>query len=471
MFLLNYDIVEEIAKTQQAVVFKGYHKNDPGRCLVIKVFRTSHLSGYIKSQFQHKIEHLRVIDDPCIIIPSSLEEQGSNCFVTYDHYDGIPLDQFAASQSKISLDLFFAVGCKLVQALDKVHESGIIHGGIKPHNILVHPQTLNYALIDFISTVDVRNVSHFIFDPSFIRGTLCYTSPEQTGRISHRVSFNSDLYSLGVVFYEILTGRVPFLSDDPLELIHSHLAEEPCPLDRLNSDIPPVLCSIIAKLLRKEPEKRYQSCKGLLADLIRCRDEYSATGTIKEFPLENIVYVPRITFISKMVGREKESNTILQEFEHAAKGTFRAIMISGFSGIGKTRLIQELQKPILKYRGYFTSGKFDVYEKNNPYSSLIQAFRNLLRTILTESDASVAVWKERVLKAVGKNGRVLTDVLPELEILIGQQPEVAELPPVESLNRFRDIFSRFLSSWPQKKIPLPCLQMIFNGATLPPLTF
>ena len=204
----------------------------------------------------------------------------------------------------------------------------------------------------------------------------------------------------------------------------------------------------------KEPEKRYQSSYGLLADLIRCRDEYAAAGTIGEFPLESFVSTHRVTFISRMVGRDREAEAILEEYEQVAGGQFRSMFISGLSGIGKTRLIQELQKPIVKHRGYFTSGKFDVYQKNIPYSSLIQALRNLMRTFLTESDERVALWKNRILAAVGKNGKVLTDVVPELQILIGPQPEVPTLPPVESLNRFHDVFDRFLTCLASEENPL-----------------
>ena len=358
------------------------------------------------------------------------------------------------TRSKVSLKDFLNVACGLALAIEKVHEAGIIHGGIKPHNILVNGNTLDIRLVDFISAIDVRDVSHFIYDKSFIRDTLAYTSPEQTGRINHRVVFSSDLYSLGIVFYEMLTGRLPFLSDDPLELIHQHLAREAPKVHELNPDVPIAVSNIIAKLMLKEPEKRYQRSKGLFDDLTQCIEELSATGTIRPFPLEKSVSTHRVTFISKMVGRDREAELILSEYEKVARGEFRSLLISGLSGIGKTRLIQELQKPIVKHRGYFTSGKFDVYQKNIPYSSLIQALSNLMRTFLTESDERVAVWKSKILNAVGQNGKVLTDVIPELEILIGTQPEVKQLPPVESLNRFHDVFDRFLGCLASEENPL-----------------
>ena len=454
MIITNYEIIEKLAEAPQAAIYKAYHKKNPDRLLVLKILKADGLSDYKKSQFRQKIEHLRVLNDSLVITPVSLGDKEGVCFITQDYYEGVTLDCLMGAPSRISLNDFFTIACRLAKALEAVHEAGIIHGGLKPHNILVDGSTLDIRLIDFFSAVDVRDISHFVYERSFIRHTLAYTSPEQTGRINHRVVFSSDLYSLGIVFYELLTGRLPFFSDDPLELIHAHLAKEAPRVHEVNPNIPVALSNVVAKLMLKQPEKRYQSAGGLLADLLRCRDEFSAIGTIREFPLESCFLTQRVAFISKMVGREREAELILDEYEQVARGAFRALFISGLSGIGKTRLIQELQKPIVKHRGYFTSGKFDVYQKNIPYSSLIQALKNLTRTFLTESDERVMLWKNKILKAVGRNGKVLTDVIPELEILIGPQPGVKQLPPVEALNRFHDLFDRFLTCLASEENPL-----------------
>ena len=310
-------------------------------------------------------------------------------FIAREYFEGMPINEWAATQDKISLNDFFTISCLLAQALNKVHEAGIIHGGIKPHNILIHPKSLDIRLTDFISFLDVREVSHFIYDRSFVEGTLAYTSPEQTGRINHRVDFASDLYSLGIIFYELLTRKLPFFSLDPLELIHSHLAEEAADVNQVNPEIPEMLSEIVSKLILKQPEKRYQSGAGLLADLVQCRNEYSAKKVITKFPLGRHDFTHRVIFVSKMVGRDAEAKIILGEYDQTAAGNFRSLFISGLPGIGKTRLIQELQRPIVEHRGYFTSGKFDLYQKNIPYSALIQALRNLIRTFLTESDERV----------------------------------------------------------------------------------
>ncbi|MFA6435368.1 MAG: AAA family ATPase [Elusimicrobiales bacterium] len=454
MEITNYELLDKVAEAPHAVVYKAYRKREPGRLLTLKLLKANKLSEHKKLQFRQKIEHLKTLNHPLIITPLSLGEKDGVSFITQDHFDGVTLDTLIKTDGGIPLKDFFAAACDLSRALEKVHDAGIVHGGIKPHNILINEKTRELRLIDFLSGVDVEDVSHFIYDRSFIRDGLAYTSPEQTGRINHRMVFSSDLYSLGIVLYEMLTGRLPFYSDDPLELIHHHLAREAAPVHELNPDIPGPLSGIVSKLLLKEPEKRYQSAKGLFEDLAFCRDEMEKSGAVRAFPLEKSVFTHRTAFISKMVGRGSEAEKILGEYEKTAKGAFRAMLISGLSGIGKTRLIQELQKPIVEHRGYFTSGKFDVYQKNIPYSSLIQALSGLTRTFLTESDERAAMWKGKILAAVGPNGKVLTDVIAELKILIGAQPEVKPLPPVESLNRFHDLFDRFLGSLASEENPL-----------------
>ncbi|MFI3155908.1 MAG: AAA family ATPase [Methylococcaceae bacterium] len=452
--LQAYVLTEKLGESLQSQVYKGYHKSLPEQPLVLKLLKL--LSGWDEQSrhLQQKIERLKVLHDPRACTPMALNSDADVHFIVQPWFAGQTLADWTIQHPSVDLTDFFTIACALADTLQSVHEAGITHGGIKPHNILVQPGTLTLRLTDFITPLDIRDVSHFIYDPEFVRGTLAYTSPEQTGRINYRVDFSTDLYSMGIVFYELLTGKLPFFSTDPLELIHSHLAEEAPKVHESNADIPYQLSNIIAKLAFKQPEKRYQSAAGLLADLIRCRDDYSATGTITEFPVGLRDRTKRMIFISKMVGRHAECELIRHEYDEVMRGTFRSVFISGLSGIGKTRLIQELQKPLVRHRGYFTSGKFDQYQKNIPYSSLIQALRNLMRTFLTESDAQVAQWQSKILDAVGSDGRVIIDVVPELEFIIGVQPEVAHLPPVEARNRFNNLFGRFLACLADEAHPL-----------------
>jgi len=447
----NYIVTEKLGESLQALVFKGYHKHVPDQPLIIKLLS----SGDDQSRhLRQKIERLKVLHDPRVNTPLALESYGDQQFIVQPWFAGQPLNCWAKQQGKLDLNDFFTLACTLADTLQAVHDAGITHGGIKPHNILIQPGTLSLRLTDFITPLDIRDVSHFIYDPEFVRHTLAYTSPEQTGRINYRVDFSTDLYSLGIVFYELLTGQLPFFSSDPLELIHSHLAEETPKVNQLKPQIPQALADIIAKLTIKQPEKRYQSASGLLADLTRCKKEYTSTGTVSAFTVGQHDRSRRVIFISKMVGRQAESQLIQQQYNEVISGKFRSVFISGLSGIGKTRLIQELQKPLVKNRGYFTSGKFDQYQKNIPYSSLIQALRNLMRIFLTESDLQVQQWREKILDVVENNGSVICDVLPELEFIIGRQPDVPHLPPVEARNRFNNLFGRFLACLASEDNPL-----------------
>lgn len=450
----HYTLLEKIGEGPQSIIYKGYYKNMPHRLLTIKVIKSSLLSESQKKYFLQKIEHLKVLPDERLMPPLTFHDSKDLQYITRLYFDGISLDKWGNQQGEVKLDDFLTIAMSMADLLDKTHTSGIIHGGIKPHNILVDPKTLEVRIVDFITPLDVRNVSHFIYDKRFIEGTLAYTSPEQTGRINHRVEFTTDIYSLGVVFYELLTKKLPFATNDPLELIHSHLAEEAPYVHELNKNVPELLGLIIDKMLLKQPEKRYQGGKGLGSDLLRLRTELAKKDMVPNFNLGLNDRTHRINFISKMVGRDNEAELILNDYNEVANGAFKALFISGLSGIGKTRLIQELQKPIVRHQGYFSSGKFDVYQKNIPYSSLIQAFRNLTRTFLTESDERVEKWKTKILEAIGSNGRVITDVIPELQVLIGPQPEVRPLPPVESRNRFLDVFGRFLTCLATKESPL-----------------
>ncbi len=450
----NYIITEKLGESFQAVVFKGYHKHVPDQPLIVKLLKLLSSWDDQSRHLRQKIERLKVLHDPRVCTPLALESYGDQQFIVQPWFAGQPLNCWAKQQDQLDLNDFFTLACTLADTLQAVHDAGITHGGIKPHNILLQPGTLTLRLTDFITPLDIRDVSHFIYDPEFVRHTLAYTSPEQTGRINYRVDFSTDLYSLGIVFYELLSGQLPFFSSDPLELIHSHLAEETPRVNQLKPQIPQALADIIAKLTVKQPEKRYQSTAGLLADLNRCKKEYTATGKVSAFTVGQHDRSRRVIFISKMVGRQTESRLIQQQYNEVIGGKFGSVFISGLSGIGKTRLIQELQKPLVKNRGYFTSGKFDQYQKNIPYSSLIQALRNLIRIFLTESDGRVRQWRTKILEVVENNGSVIIDVLPELEFIIGPQPEVPHLPPVEARNRFNNLFGRFLACLASEDNPL-----------------
>jgi len=450
----HYQLLELMGESLESLVFKAVSKQRANDYYILKLFKHPIHQENQRRYLRQKVERLKIIHDERVITPYAFECFGEVQFLVKRYFSGFqPLSQWRG-QKAITIDDFLKIAGELALILNVVHDAGIIHGGVKPHNILIQPETLAVHLTDFITPIDIREISHFIYDQDFVEGTLAYTSPEQTGRINHRVDFSTDMYSLGIVFYQLLTGQLPFKSIDPLELIHSHLAEEAPPVHHVNKMLPPILGEIIAKMCLKEPEKRYQSCLGLYADLHRCAMEYSVSGSIPSFKIGLQDHRRRVIFISKMVGRMAEAKIVLQQYDRVTRGGFASVFISGLPGIGKTRLIQELQRPLVEHRGYFTSGKFDQYQKNIPYSSLLQAFRNLIRTLLTESDSQVNFWQKRILEAVGTQGKVICDVIPELIILIGTQPDVPNLPPVEARNRFNNLFGQFLACLAQRDYPL-----------------
>ncbi len=451
-----YNLLEQIGESFNATVFKAVKKDNADKFYTLK-FLTRPINSESQQRYlRQKVERLKIIHDPRVISPISFDCFNHVQFIVRDFFPGKPLIDFMRNETrKISLEQFFSIAEELALAVNAVHEAGIIHASIKPNNILIQPETNTIRLVDFLNPIDIQEISHFIYDKDFVENTLAYISPEQTGRINHRVDFSTDIYSLGIVFYQLLSQRLPFTSTDPLELIHSHLAEEAPPVHQINSKVPAMVSEIITKMCLKEPEKRYQTGTGLYADLRQCRDEYEKTGKLKTFFLGLRDHTRRVIFISKMVGRESEAKLVLQQYKRVIDGRgFHSVFISGLPGIGKTRLIQELQQPLVANKGYFTSGKFDQYQKNIPYSSLIQALRNLIRTFLTESDERVFEWKEQLLDALGKQAKVVTDVIPELTVLLGEQPDVAVLPPVEARNRFNNIFGAFLGSLSRKNNPL-----------------
>ncbi|BCG62887.1 MAG: hypothetical protein methR_P0552 [Methyloprofundus sp.] len=451
-----YNLLELLGNSLNASVFKACLKKHPEQFFIVKILKRPINNESQRRYLKQKVERLKIIHDPRVITPLSFEYYNNSQFIVRHFFPGKTLNHYLSIHpTGIPLSDFFNIAGELTLALNAVHEAGIIHGGIKPNNTLIQTETNTVRLVDFLNPVDIQEISHFIYDRDFVKGTLAYTSPEQTGRINHRVEFSTDIYSLGIIFYQLLTGNLPFTSTDPLELIHSHLAEESPPLHKVNPKIPSILSTIIAKMCLKEPEKRYQTGLGLYADLRQCADQYQLNDQVIPFMLGLRDHTHRIIFISKMVGRNNEAHVILDEYaEVIANKGFHSAFISGLPGIGKTRLIQELQQPLVANNGYFTSGKFDQYQKNIPYSSLIQALRNLIRTLLTESDSRVNDWKQQILTALGKQGRVITDVVPELSILIGKQPEVPNLPPVEARNRFNNLFGSFLACLSRENNPL-----------------
>ncbi len=374
-----------------------------------------------------------------------IEFHGGSALVM-DEFEGMSLQKMLVNQ-KIPFRDFLIIGIQLCEALGYLHSQGIIHKDIKPSNILINPKDLSIKIIDFgiASLIPQENITNN--NATVLEGTLTYISPEQTGRMNRSLDYRSDLYSLGITFYEILTGVPPFISDDPMELIHAHLAVLAKTPESYNLELPKVISPIILKLLEKSPENRYKSITGLKADLERCLTELDNKGVIPNFEIAQNDISDKLSIPQKLYGREKELGSLLNSFTKASQGNSQVVLVSGSPGIGKSVLIKEMSKPIVENKGFFIRGKFDQFNKNIPYSAIIEAFRELIKVILANDQHVVNEWKRRILNQLGDNGKLITDVLPSLELLIGEQKSVAALPASEALNRFNLVFQNFVKSF------------------------
>ncbi|MEJ6391953.1 adenylate/guanylate cyclase domain-containing protein [Gymnodinialimonas sp. 2305UL16-5] len=362
----------------------------------------------------------------------------------FEWVPGEPLDKaFKDKRNDIVDALHIAIAA--ADALAKVHARNIIHKDVTPQNLIVDLQDRRVSLIDFGNATNLNLKQPYIGNPDRIEGTLAYVSPEQTGRMNRTVDHRSDLYSLGVTLYEMLTGAPPFAGLDALELVHAHLAQIPRPLTDHNRQVPQPLSDIVAKLLTKNADARYQSAHGLHADLVRCLAAFEQHGSAAPaFDLGTEDYSSTFRLPQKLYGREAEIDRIVAAFDTCAKGARSLMLVGGYSGTGKTALVHEVHKPITARAGYFCSGKFDQLQRATPYFAVLEAFTQLLDTLLTEDEAKLAPLRQKLQAALGDEGRVLTNLLPNLEHLIGPQPQIPDVGGAEAQNRCLYMFRKFV---------------------------
>jgi predicted ATPase len=352
-------------------------------------------------------------------------------------------------------DLLRFVTCavEMTRALAAVHARGFVHRDLKPHHFFIDDVTSQARLVDFGLATHLARERQLPVDPDSIQGTLAYISPEQTGRTSHSIDQRSDLYSLGVTLYELWTGRRPFESEDALELIHAHIARQPASPRQHRPELPTVLEDLILRLLAKSPEERYQTAAGLLADLERARAEIASSGSVIPFPLGQHDYDGTLRIPEKLYGRAEPRQRLLEAVRDAQRGTRALALIAGPPGVGKSALVHEAQREMVR-AGHFVSGKFDQYSRGVPYSALTKACSDLVRVYLASTASELEAWRRRLRLALGDNARVIVDVVPELVVALGEQPEVAPLPPNEAQIRFERTFRRFMEASACKEAPL-----------------
>lgn len=448
----DFEIIETILSDGQKTVCRAVRRQD-GRAVVLKVISDEFPDSTEAIKLRREYELIQKLDFPGISKGLGFSEFSGGFAIVLEDFGGESLMNHIKN-GPLPLRNFLAVAQPLAAILVELHRRDIIHKDIKPDNILVNPGTGEVRLIDFGIAAPITQETVGIVSHHELEGSLPYLSPEQTGRMNRPVDYRTDFYSLGVTFYQLLSGRLPFDFNDPVELLHAHLARQPQPLSELDTAIPPGLQAIVHKLMHKSAEQRYQSATGLKNDLERCIQLLEKQGHIQDFTPAAEYFSDRFQIPQKLYGRAEETEILLHTFEETSRGEAKLMLVSGYSGIGKSSLIQEIHKPVVASRGYFTNGKFDQFNRNAPYSAVIAAFRSLIRQLLSESNESVAVWKDKLLAALGVNARVIIDVIPEVQLITGEQPEVAALPPSEAQNRFNLVFLRFVQTFASRQHPL-----------------
>ncbi len=439
----------------ERVFCRGWRLSSDGkrRAVLAVLPATEHPPPASLARLAHEYGLKDELDGAWAVRPLELRRERGQTTLVLEDPGGEPLEPLLCAPMEVGNFLHLATG--IAAALSKVHERGLVHKDIKPANILVNRTTGEVRLTGFGIASRLPRERQPPSPPELIAGTLAYMAPEQTGRMNRSIDTRSDLYALGVTLYQMLTGSLPFTASDPMEWVHCHIAKKPAPPGERWGNVPTPASRIIMKLLAKTAEDRYQTASGLESDLRRCLAAWEAQRRIDDFPLGEDDRPDRLLIAEKLYGRDRELDALLASFDRVVKsGAPELILVSGYSGIGKSAVVHELHKALVPPRGLFASGKFDQYKRDIPYSTLVQAFQTLVRPLVGKSEAELASWRETLLEALGSNGRLMIDLVPELTLVVGEQPPVAELPPQDAQRRFQLVFRRFIGVFARPEHPL-----------------
>lgn len=448
----NYDVLTELHRSDRTLVFRARRRAD-GLPVVLKTSAEEFPDPAVVDRIRREFAIVNALNSPRIVRAHGLEQAESRPILTLEDFGGESL-RCALELLPFTIAESLDIGIAILSGLVALHRANVIHKDLNPANIVINRDDGTVKIIDFgIATTVPREHSHFA-GPADLEGTLAYVSPEQTGRMNRRIDYRTDFYSLGVTLYELLTGVLPFASSDPLEIVYGHLAVTPPAPGDLNREVPPTVSAVVMKLLAKNAEDRYQSAEGVLADLTEARRQLRETGQVKVFAPGVGDVSPTLRLPQKRYGRESEAETLRAAFERTRRGPAETVFVTGSAGLGKTALVQDLYPDVTRRQGVFGAGTFERFQRNVPYSAVIQAFRAIVRHALTESETRVAVCRERLAAALGVNAGVVTAVIPELEIITGPPPPVPELPLLEAGNRFRRVFRQFVGVFATAEQPL-----------------
>src|SRR6266481_3713122 len=453
---LSQYTLEQVRRDTEVVLFRGLRKvREEGSrpSILVRVPVADPPSPSTVRSLQEEYALRSELDSAYVVRPLSMVRAHGLPKLILEDPLGTPLDLLLNGAMDIAQFLRLAI--RVAAALGHVHSRGLVHKDIKPANILVNAALTQAWLMGLGMASRLPRERQSGQPLEFLVGTLAYMAPEQTGRMNRSIDSRSDLYGLGVTFYEMLTGTLPFTVTDPMELVHCHIARQPTPpCEKVNS-VPRAVSAIIMKLLAKTAEERYQTAAGLESDLRRCLAEWEMQHRIEEFPLGEHDTPDRLLIPERLYGRESEIDALLAAFDRVViGGKPELVLVSGYSGIGKSPVVRELHKSLVPPRGLFASGKFDQYKRDIPYSTVAQAFQSLIRPHLSRSEGDLSSWRDALREALGPNGRLIVNLVPELQLIIGEPPPVPELPLQDAQRRFQLVLRRFIGVFASPEHPL-----------------
>lgn len=438
----GYHSLTLLYEGSKSVIIRAKRDADNLPVIIKQVSHSTPINDSI-SRLRHEYYLLRDLNIPGVIRPLAQQQNEQLLFTVFHDPGGNRLRHFIRNEAA-SWHSLLPLMHQLSELVGRIHEAGITHKQITPDNIIVNQPAGQVAIIDFTLATKLDSEEAQPETTQISLDALPYMAPEQSGRINRRIDFRTDFYSLGILFYELLTGHPPFVAQDKLELIHSHIARHPTPLHQIRRDIPPTLSAIVLKLLAKDAAQRYQSAFGLTSDLSECIRQQQATGGIEPFAIAGQDRPERFLIPQRLYGRENTITKLLTWYEQVMQGEPRTVLISGYSGIGKSTLVNEIREQVIEKNGIFISGKFDQFSRGRPYSGIIFALQSLIKQRLTEPEQQIALWRSRLQAALGDNAFLLIHLIPELELIIGKPVETPRLTPHQAQNLVSRMFIRLL---------------------------
>ena len=451
----GFERMELVHESGPRVIYRARRKTD-GTEVILKTLFAAYPKTQDVAEIRREFQIADKLNIDGVTRVHSLVSYGSGNLAIEMEPFGLSLADLMAQRDgrPLSLDQCYSIAIRLAQILGQLHEQDLVHKDVKPSNILIKPESGELRLIDFGITSELSRERQSIILSKRLEGSLPYISPEQTGRMNRDLDYRSDYYSLGITLFELLIGELPFSAEHSIEWVHRHIGQPPPEAHKLIGDVPEPLSRIVSKLMAKNAEERYQSTYGLIADLERCRDEYTATGLVAAFELGQVDVSRRFFIPQKLYGRETELQQLENLFDDVAHGATELLLVSGYAGVGKTALVNELGKSIVRGRGYLVQGKFDQMHQSLAYGAFSFAFASLVQQILGEPGSRLDMWSEALREALGPNGQLVIDLVPELELIIGEQPPIPELSPTEAQNRSQIVLLNFVKVFASKEHPL-----------------